>query len=254
MCILFFALKSHPEFPLVILSNRDEFYQRETRSAHFWTDYPDLLAGLDVQAGGTWLGVTRAGKFAAVTNYREKPTPPQDYLSRGALVADYLKGQQTPQEYATKVQQQAIRYQGFNLILGSREDCYYVSNRNEQMLCLKDGIYALSNHLLDTAWPKVSWGKQLFRQRLRQNHPNHHQDLMEILQRREYFPDAELPDTGVGLELERVLSPLYVQTPIYGTRASTLVWSDAAGKIVFQEYTHASGQWGQEVKTYVLNE
>jgi uncharacterized protein with NRDE domain len=159
MCLILFSFKHHPRYPLVIAANRDEFYNRASSPAAFWDDEPGMLAGKDLVAGGTWFGVTRSGRIAAITNYREPGFHRMDAPSRGALVTGYLRGAEAPEEYLKKLEKEAGRYNGFSLIWGGVRRLYYFSNRSGGFQEMTPGLYGLSNHLLNTAWPKVERGK-----------------------------------------------------------------------------------------------
>src|SRR5215468_5164514 len=165
MCVIFISYDRHPKYPLILLANRDEFYNRPTAPAASWKDHPEIFAGRDLVAGGTWLGETDAGRFAAVTNYREPNASPGE-LSRGKLVTDFLLSSDQPLKFLKEIESEATRYAGFNLIVGEmnrerREICFF-SNRGQEIECLAPGIYGLSNHLLNTAWPKVTSGVRRF--------------------------------------------------------------------------------------------
>ena len=225
MCVIFFAYDQHPKHPLIVLANRDEFYNRPTAAAARWEDHPHVTAGRDLVAGGTWLGVTDGGRFAAVTNYRD-PYSLTGSLSRGRLVSDFLIGDETPENHIERVAQNAHRYAGFNLIAGEingdRSDLFYFSNRGDGVKKLEPEIYGLSNHLLNTAWPKVSTGIRRFTNIVEQPEISK-ADCFALLADETIAEDAELPDTGIGLTHERVLSSIFIRTPGYGTRSSTTV-------------------------------
>lgn len=224
MCVIFFAFDVHVDHPLVLLANRDEFYDRPTAAAQYWPDHPDIFAGRDLVAGGTWLGITKRGRVAAVTNFRE-PGGRTGTHSRGELVADFLKGDANAEEYMAGVELRSGNYSGFNLIVGeindARRELFYFSNRASGMRELKPGIYGLSNHILDTPWPKVAIGKDRLRQAL--TGPLDKESLFDLLADESLADDNELPDTGIGYEKEKALSAIFIKTPIYGTRCSTVV-------------------------------
>jgi uncharacterized protein with NRDE domain len=162
MCLILFAHGAGEDFPLVLAANRDEFYERPTAPAAFWTEAPHVLAGRDLQAGGSWLGVTRTGRWAALTNYRDPPTSRPGRPSRGMLVSDFLTGSATPEQYLAAVAADAERYDGFNLLVGDPSGVHYFGNRmadGGEPSRLEPGVYGLSNHLLDTPWPKVARGR-----------------------------------------------------------------------------------------------
>lgn len=240
MCLILFAWKRDKNFPLVLLANRDEFYDRPTAPAAFWEDARSLLAGRDLRAGGTWLGITGKGRFAALTNYRDPATVKDNAPSRGKLVSDFLQGRQAPEAYLHRLSQRAARYNGFSLLVGNPDELFYFSNRGTQTR-LSPGIYGMSNHLLDTPWPKVERGKQAFRDLLERERRPAPEALLALLADRSRPPDEGLPATGVGLEWERVLSPLFIESPIYGTRSSTVLLIDRRERVTFIERVFNSG-------------
>jgi uncharacterized protein with NRDE domain len=225
MCVIFFAYRQHAEYPLVLLANRDEFYERPTAAAHFWEDFPEIYAGRDLVHGGTWLGVTKRGRFAAVTNYRD-PLAPQGVFSRGNLVGDFLKTDDSIEDYLTNIQSGAANFSGFNLLVGEinqkNQTFGYYSNREDKIRILDAGIYGLSNHLLDTPWQKVEKGKAEL-SKLSQKNEFERDKFFKVLADKSLADDAELPDTGIGYEREKLLSAIFIETPIYGTRSSSVV-------------------------------
>lgn len=239
MCLILFAHHHHPDYALVLAANRDEFFERPTQRAHFWTpDHTDLLAGRDLRSGGTWLGVTRTGRFAAITNYREPRHHRPDAPSRGHLVADFLKATTDPVAYLQDVAERAEAYNGFNLIVGTPEEVVYFSNRGEAVRQLSRGVYGLSNHLLDTPWPKIQAGKAALETTLQQEEtapPRLAYTLLRQLHDPTPAADADLPDTGIGLDWERVLSPLHIVSPTYGTRSASVLLLGYDGRITFAE-------------------
>lgn len=239
MCLILIAHGAHADFPLVIAANRDEYYHRPTAGAAFWQDHPHILAGRDLECMGTWLGVTRAGRFAALTNFRDPRVRKTDAPSRGRLVSDFLVSGQEPCEYLKEVASVASRYNGFNLLAGDMRGVFYLSSHAPAVAELSRGIHGLSNHLLDTPWPKVERGKQRL-QALLAGAPSAG-TLLDLLYDREPARAGELPDTGVGPELERVLSPALIVSPQYGTRASTAVLFGEDGGVSFSERTILPG-------------
>ena len=234
MCVLFIAYKHHPRYPLIALANRDEFYDRPTAAAARWEDHPQVTAGRDLVGGGTWLGIADDGRFAAVTNYRD-PSRPAGSVSRGHLVADFLIGKSDPKTYLDKIATEPESYSGFNLVVGSNEGLYYYSNAaNEAPRKLESGVYGLSNHLLNTPWPKVSNGLAAF-ERLIANDEFSTREAFDLLADETLAADDALPDTGIGIEKERVLSPIFIRTPVYGTRSSTVVLSNSEGDLELDE-------------------
>ena len=227
MCVILFSYQSHAEYPLILLANRDEFYDRPSAPAAFWEDEPGIYAGRDLVGGGTWLGVTRDGRFAAVTNYRD-PSAPAGSRSRGSLVADFLKGSVAPDQYLAEVAAGAHEYSGFNLLVGEigpNASLHYYSNRGGGPRELAPGIYGLSNHLLDTPWPKVANGKAAFAAAISDG-AFAAEDLFGILADETLAPDDQLPATGVSYEAEKAISAIFIKTPGYGTRCSTVLTFD----------------------------
>jgi uncharacterized protein with NRDE domain len=234
MCLILFAYRQHTEYDLILTANRDEFFARETASLAFWEDAPDVLAGRDLEKGGTWLGITRHGRFAAITNYRDANSPQKDAASRGHLVSEYLRGTDTPQQYLKSLQITAERYNGFNLLVGDEQSLFYFSNREMKISELQPGLYGLSNHLLETPWPKVERGKRLLEVEIGRN-PLAPEPLLDILCDRHIPADGQLPDTGVSLDWERTLSPIFISSDHYGTRSSTLLLISRNGGISMTE-------------------
>lgn len=225
MCLIVFAYKKHPKFPLILLANRDEFYDRPTKSAHFWEDFPEIYAGRDEVFGGTWLGITKNGRFSALTNFRQAAQNKGE-ISRGNLVSDFLKTNESVSEYLENVRKTSENYSGFNLLTGIFTDEFcelgYLSNRGDGEIKLLDaGIYGLSNHLLDTNWKKVERTKSGLTEIISNNFSD--EDLFNLLQDKTLAEDKDLPNTGIGIERERILSPVFIETPVYGTRSSAIV-------------------------------
>jgi uncharacterized protein with NRDE domain len=237
MCLIVFAWQVVPGMPLIAASNRDEYFDRPATTAAWWDDYPNIYAGRDLQGGGTWLGVTRDGRFAAVTNVRAPSDKRADAPSRGGLVADYLKGQATAEEYIAEVSAHAHRFNGFNLLVGDANTLFWYSNgsaddeRNGRQLA--PGIYGLSNGALDATWPKVVKTKAQFASLLCQGAPK--DAYFEMLSDTLRAPDCRLPRTGVSLEWERMLSAVCIESPGYGTRSSTLVQLYSGNIAVLEE-------------------
>jgi uncharacterized protein with NRDE domain len=233
MCLLFCAFEIHPKYRLIIAANPDEFYVRPSRPAGFWPEAPELLAGKDLQGGGTWFGITRSGRCAAITNYRDPRAHRDQAPSRGLLMTDYLLGSASPADYLKMVRQKGAQYNGFNLIVGSTRELHYYSNRKGGVIALTPGLYGMSNHLLDTPWPKVARGKEAFADILTGGGDPEPESLFDILSDRAIMGDELLPDTGIGLDWERLLSARFITSPVYGTRSSTLLYADRQDGVVF---------------------
>ena len=227
MCLILFAWQTHPHYPLVLAANRDEFYSRPAAPAHHWSDAP-LLAGRDLQAGGTWLGVTATGRWAAVTNYRDPAREHPAVRSRGELPTDFLRGAISPQQYLADVNRRADAYNGFNLLVGTLEEVWYYSNVEQKIRAVPPGVHGLSNHLLDTPWPKVALGKRLLAAHLGAATPDP-AALLSLLQHADQPQEEELPQTGVTPAWERALGAVFIAMPTYGTRCSTVVLQEADG-------------------------
>lgn len=223
MCLAVLALHALPGIPVLIAANRDEFHARPTHPAAQWADAPGLYAGRDGLAGGTWMGVTAKGRFALVTNFRE----PGRYLapapSRGALVEDYLRGNDSPQAYLARTHESDQAYNGFNLIVGDTRQAWYLSNRDGPPRPLAPGIYALSNHLLDTPWPKLARTKTAFTEVLGRTPQPDLPALFEALADRQTATDEDMPATGLPPDREKLLSSPFIVSPDYGTRSSSVL-------------------------------
>jgi len=239
MCLILIARGAHPEYPLVIAANRDEYYRRPTATAAFWDDHPHILAGRDLECMGTWLGVTRQGRFAALTNFRDPRERKTDAPSRGELVSGFLTSGLEPYDYLENVAAQAQRYNGFNLLAGDLDGLFYLSSKSGSIEPVSRGVHGLSNHLLDTPWPKVERGKRRLDAILAEA-PDAGA-LLDLLHDREPAAESELPDTGIGVEMERVLSPALIVSAQYGTRASTAVVVGNDGSVSFAERTILPG-------------
>lgn len=251
MCLIFVAWQRHPAYRLVVAANRDEFYARPTAPAGFWNEAPHVIAGRDLEAGGTWLGVSRHGRFSALTNFRGGKVHAAYAPSRGHLVGDYLRSSATPHMYLESLATRAAEYNGFNLLVGDDEQLHWFSNRVAQPRALDAGVYGISNDLLDTPWPKVVRGKQAFT-RLLEDKQLDVQAMFELLADRQLAADANLPDTGIGLARERALSPMFITAGDYGTRSSTVLLIEANGNISLHERTHEPGTTGTNTLTYTF--
>lgn len=248
MCLILFAYESHPSYRLVIAANRDEFYGRPTEKARFWEDDPNILAGRDLEKKGTWLGVTRTGKISMLTNYRDPADMSRNAPSRGLLVSDFLR-QGKPREYLEKTDTMGEAYNGFNMVLGHTNDLWYYSNKQRKITMLGSGVYGLSNHLLETPWPKVTEGKKML-QNVLENDRIDPTDLLDKLYDNLQAPDEHLPETGVGLDLERVLSPIFIKSPRYGTRCSTVILVDKDDNLSFTERVYNTDDFTFEENTF----
>lgn len=225
MCLITLAWRPGHAQPLVVAANRDEFYARPSAALAEWQDAPTVIAGRDLEAGGTWLGITRNGRFAALTNIRDLQLP-AGLRSRGELPAKFLQGSLSPGDYIQALKTHGADYSGFNLLVGDGQQlCYYHSTSGEART-LSAGIYGLSNAELDSPWPKVDYAKQALTQVLESPQPR---ALLELLSDNHRPDDSALPDTGVGIATERLLGSAFIASQTYGTRASTALITDAEG-------------------------
>ncbi len=248
MCLILFSIDTHPNLPLVVAANRDEFYRRPTLSAHYWEQEPHLLAGKDLEAGGTWMGITEDGRFAAVTNFRDhERNVPENARSRGELVHGFLAQKGTNKtsahNYAEKIISKGHYYAGFNLIISDGQDFIYCNNQTNEIKVLTSGVYALSNHLLDTPWPKAMFGKN----RLNEIIKNTQRDATEsksaeianslftLLQNKEIADEDELPKTGIDRNMEKLLSSVFIDSEHYGTCCSTAIIFHKNNHVYFHE-------------------
>lgn len=252
MCLIFLSLHQHPDYKLIIAANRDEFYQRKTAPADFWTDHPTIVGGRDLEASGTWMGMNKNGRISMVTNYRDLKNLKQQAPSRGALVSDYLIGNELPETYLKTIEPKASTYNGFNLLVGTSEELYYLSNYKEGLHRVSKGIHGLSNALLDAPWPKVERGKKNFEQTI-QGQSVDPDALFELLRDEERAKDTALPDTGVGLERERMLSSMFIKSPNYGTRCSTVLLVDKSNHVMYTERVYDLQTFDFTTKTFTFS-
>jgi uncharacterized protein with NRDE domain len=240
MCLILVVWRRHPQYPCLIAANRDEFHSRAAEPAHWWHDRPQILAGRDLVAGGTWLGITRTGRFAALTNYRSPQQRRTDVPSRGSLVTDALESQVTALDALGGLQRVGTGYNGFNLIFSDGQRLAVHESVPRAGRVLAPGIYGLSNHVLDTPWPKVERAKARLKALLDQTIDP--LSVLELLRDDRPARDEDLPGTGMSLEWERLLSSAFIRGSDYGTRCSTVIRIDQGGKVYFDEWTwDASG-------------
>ncbi len=236
MCLIVFAWQAHAEYPLIVAANRDEWHARPAAPASWWMDAPNILAGRDLQAGGTWLGVTQNGRFAALTNYRDPSSRKSVAPTRGQLVADFLRSDENPHDYLAALAPNAAQYNDFNLLLGDRDSLCCFSSRDALIEAVAPGVHGLSNHRLNEPWPKVTSGKTMLSGSLKMPEDALSARLLAFLSNTERVADEDLPNTGVGVERERLLSPPLIVSETYGTRCSTLVFAGRT-QMRFQEHT-----------------
>jgi uncharacterized protein with NRDE domain len=250
MCIVLFSYKHTPGYHLIVAANRDEFLVRPTAPLSWWEDGTEILAGRDLQDGGTWLGVNASGKFGALTNYREMARSNVKTVSRGEILPRYLGDPKVAKHFPADLEGLQSRYRGFNVVLGDGESLVYYSNRadgqEQSQWELQPGIYGLSNHLLDSPWPKLIRGKDLFEHALAK-HPFSVENLFQVLQDTWQPPEHSLPDTGIGPRWEKKLAPIFISSDTYGTRSSAVVTISDKGETMVCERTFHRGPDG--VKT-----
>ncbi len=235
MCLIVFGLHAHPRYPLVVAANRDELVARPTEPAGFWQGCDGLLAGRDLVAGGTWMGVTPSGRFAALTNVRDPQSFDPSAPSRGELVVRFLSGAEEPVACLKRLAAEGSRRNGFNLLAAAAGRLACFSNAGGEPREVEAGIHAVSNAFLDTPWPKVRWSAAGLARILGRHDRIDPDELFALLADREPAPDEELPDTGFGLATERVLSSPFIAAPGYGTRATTLLLVASSGRATFLE-------------------
>jgi uncharacterized protein with NRDE domain len=254
MCLIVFANNILEDYKLIFAANRDEFYNRPSEQAEFWNEYPDLLAGKDLQAGGTWMGITKQGKFAAITNFRDLKSHRTDAPSRGNLTIDFLVNNISALDYYNSLKETLNQFNGFNLIFGTVDDLFYLSNKIEGLKKLESGLHGISNAILDTPWPKVEKSKRQLQNLIEQKNI-HPWEILNLLDDTSLAKDEELPDTGVGIELERMLSPIFIKSKEYGTRSSTIVTVDKNNNVRFVEkaYFANSGRFSNRDYNFIIN-
>ena len=238
MCLLLLGCDVHPEAMWIIAANRDEFYHRPTVPLHWWKDEPDIVAGRDLKGGGTWMGISRKGRFAALTNYRDPASLQPNAPSRGKLVRDFLTSDGHPASYLEALLPVMHRFNGFNLVVGDVSGLFCLGNRCGFIQSIRSGWHALSNHCLDTAWPKTERALMQIREIVQPDRSIDVKAIFDMLTDTEPAPDNRLPDTGVGLEWERILSPIFIQSPSYGTRSSSVILLNRKRQVFFWEKTY----------------
>ena len=248
MCLIVFQIDQHPRYKLILAANRDEEYARPTMAAHFWPEYPGLLAGKDLTANGTWLGITKQGKFAAITNDYTGTMPKLSTgVSRGKLVLDYLIGNENPLAYLQHIQAKREQYSGFNLIAGSIAQLYHYNNSSNEITLIDAGIHGISNATLDTPWPKVIQTKTALSS-LDTSAVIDEEALFRIMADKAPAPDEQLPDLPLPIEQKRAVSANFIETPNFGTRSTTLLLVDHADQVTFAERTYLANGGTSDVR------
>lgn len=252
MCLIGFHINDHPTYKLIVAANRDEVYKRPTKKANFWQDHPTVLAGRDLVQMGTWLGMTRCGRFAALTNYRKLEDHDDTKRSRGEIPTNFLQSTIDARTYLENLRNNRKKYNGFNTVVGTIDNLYYYGNYQTEIIRLEKGTHALSNHLLNTPWPKVTQIKLLLKQYVQKNDIIQPDDLFNILKTDDIAQDEKLPDTGVGLDLERKLSPIFIKMNEYGTRSSTVILVTHRHEVQFVERTYNTNGKKEEDVEYTF--
>jgi len=255
MCLVLLSYKQQPGYRLVLAANRDEFLDRPTATLDYHFHGESILAGKDLQHGGTWLGLVDNGRLAAITNYRDPVRVIRSAPSRGELVLRFLRSRRTPAEFIQGLAQESKTYNGFNLLLADNRGLYYFSNITGQAKELEPGLYGLSNHLLNTPWPKVERGREMLQNSLIAVSQPDQEEIFSVLRNESRPDDALLPETGVGLEWEKILSPIFIHSSNYGTRSSAVILVTDEGYAEFHERSYAHGEGVREVerKSYALD-
>ena len=235
MCLILLSYKQFDDFPLIVAANRDEYFERPSQVAHFWNDNPHILGGRDLKHSGSWIGISRNGRFAAVANFREPPKRIAGATSRGTLVSKYLMTDIKAEDYLKDLLDRLEQFDGFNLLVGDRDALYFLGSIEKQIRILDPGVYGISNGIFDSPWPKVIEGKDKLVKMMNISGQPDEASLFKLLADDTIPSDGELPDTGVGLEWERKLGSIFVKADPFGTRCSTLLSIDLSGQVKFSE-------------------
>lgn len=237
MCILFIALKQHPNYPLIIAANRDEFHARPTLASHFWENQPNILAGKDISAGGTWMGINKSGDLAALTNIRAPGKELANAVSRGELASNYLQQYCSQEEYLQRLSDSRNSYNGYNLLFGNLHKLTVYNSFENKNYSLADGVYGLSNASLNSPWPKLDMGRSALARYCQNSSKVNTENLFELLSNKQLAKDDELPKTGVPIEWEKKLSSIFIESSDYGTRSSTVLLLDKENQVHWEERT-----------------
>jgi uncharacterized protein with NRDE domain len=246
MCLILFSYNTHPDYRLILAANRDEFYDRPTSALGFWDNAEHILAGRDLKSKGTWLGISKNSRIAAVTNYRSPMAIKENARSRGLLVSGCL-AEKNLKSYLEHIKATGNHYSGFNLLAGNRTNLFWYSNMTTEIKEIKPGIYGLSNALLDKSWPKVEKGRAEFKKLIANKTRLNTEHIFRLLADRSVPRDHKLPDTGVGIEFERLLSSIFIKSKNYGTRSSSIILWKHTGAITFLERTFALNKQDQHI-------
>lgn len=247
MCLLTIAYNKHPKYPLIIISNRDEFYDREAAPAHYWEDEPSIYAGRDLLGGGTWIGVSKSGRLAAITNYRDPSLLEIGQRSRGEIVRNFLIEKGSSTIFFEELKKTKNLYGGYNFIGYDGERLLHYNNILDEGGPVLPGIHSVSNASLNTPWPKVTLASEKLEKVLLLSSEEQLIAFKTLLEDRTIAPDEALPNTGVGIHLERILSAQFVKMNGYGTRSSATILFDYDGIIHFSERIYENGEFIQEI-------
>ncbi|MGB3725176.1 MAG: NRDE family protein [Glaciecola sp.] len=250
MCILFIAVNQHPKFPLIIAANRDEFHQRPTLTSHFWPSHTDVLAGKDLSAGGTWMGINQNGRIAALTNIRAPGKERLNAITRGELVTNFLTTQTDVTDYLNTLQNTHLKYNGYNLLFGELNQLHVYNSFENKAYKLDDGVYGLSNASLNSPWPKIDAGRDALANYCQHANILSREHLFELLKSQQAAHDDELPNTGIPIEWERKLSSIFIQSADYGTRSSTVLLIDNNNHCFWEERTFNSNAEMTDTKVF----
>ena len=234
MCTTLFSFNSNKNYPIIIASNRDEFYHRPTLNANYWEDYPNIIGGIDKKYLGTWLGISKSGKIGIITNYRDPENYKENLKSRGLLLKKFLVENISNEDFSDFLLKHKKEYNGYNILFGHVNEMLYYSNKQDNVQKLESGIFGLSNGLLDCSWPKVNIGKSKLKNEVKKKNPDKGY-IMNILKDEKIALDSELPSTGIALEHERLLSSMFIKSPKYGTRSSIVIMIDNQFEVNFYE-------------------
>ncbi len=248
MCTVIFAYKAHPIYDLIYLGNRDEFKARQTEPSKFWSNHPEMIAGKDLKAGGTWMGMTKQGRISFLTNHRDFTKIKEDGRSRGELPVRFLTEAQESKGYLKALSDEKMLYSPYNLVAGDMNELHFYSNVMDEVISVEQGVYGVSNAFFDTPWPKVEKAKERLKVLLEEKWACEdalEEALFEILEDREIVPDEQLPDTGIELELERNLSSIFIDLDTHGTVYQTVILIDKTGHVHYSEryLDGPSGMW-----------
>lgn len=253
MCILFIGVNQHKHFPLIIAANRDEYHARPTQGSQFLTQHPSVLAGKDIKAGGSWMGVSKSGRLAALTNIRAPQREKAEAVSRGELVMDYLCENEDEQQYLTRLKQSANNYNGYNLLFGTLNNLQVYNNYEDSVYALEEGVYGLSNANLNAPWPKLDLGRSELAKYCQQSNELNIEHLFSLLKNDKKATDDVLPETGAPIEWERKLSSIFIASPEYGTRSSTVLLLDRFNQVFWQERSFDSQAELVNQQTYLFS-